>query len=56
MQRTLLRSLPMEDHPEPTESEDELAATERHQEEEAMRGAEHHEPPAVESDEGDDDR
>ena len=47
----------MADQPESTETEDELAATERHQEEEAMRGAEHHEPPAVEGDgEGDDDR
>jgi hypothetical protein len=34
----------MEDHPEPTETEDELAATERHQDEEAMRGAEHDDP------------
>ena len=35
----------MEDHPEPTESEDELATSDRHQEEEAMRGPEHEDPP-----------
>jgi hypothetical protein len=38
----------MEDHPEPSEREEELADTERHQEEEAMRGAEHHDPPRPE--------
>ena len=35
----------MEDHPEPSEQEEELADTERHQDEEAMRRAEHHDPP-----------
>jgi hypothetical protein len=35
----------MEDHPEPTETEDELASSDRHQEEEAMRGPEHEDPP-----------
>jgi len=45
----------MQDHPEPSETEDELGATERHPEEEAMRGAEHHDPPDVEDD-GDDER
>jgi hypothetical protein len=43
----------MEDHPEPTEHEDELAATERHREEDAMRGAEHHDPPRPEDEEDD---
>ena len=45
----------MEDHPEPTESEDELAATERQEDEEAMRGAEQHDPPDV-PDDADDER
>jgi hypothetical protein len=35
----------LEDHPEPTEREDELAAMERHEDEEAMRGPEHHDSP-----------
>ena len=35
----------MEDHPEPSEREEELADTERHQDEEAMRGAAHDDPP-----------
>jgi hypothetical protein len=34
----------MEDHPEPTEHEDELASTERHHDEEAMRGPDHENP------------
>ena len=37
----------MEDHPEPTETEDELASSDRHQEEEAMRGPEHDDPREV---------
>src|SRR5438105_13382371 len=41
----------MEDHPEPSEQEEELADTERHQDEEAMRGAEHHDPPRREREE-----
>ena len=41
---TLPRS-EMTEHPEPSEQEEELADTERHQDEEAMRGAEHHDPP-----------
>ena len=44
----------MEDHPEPSEREEELADSERHQEEEAMRGAEHHDPPRRDG-EGDDE-
>jgi hypothetical protein len=43
----------MEDHPEPSEQEEELADTERHQEEEAMRGAEHHDPPRRDEGEAD---
>ena len=43
----------MHDEPESTETEDELAATERHQEEEAMRAPEHHDLPRP--DEEDDD-
>jgi hypothetical protein len=35
----------MEDHPEPTETEEELASGDRHQEEEAMRGPGHEDPP-----------
>jgi hypothetical protein len=35
----------MEDHHEPTETEDELASSDRHQEEEAMRGPGHEHPP-----------
>jgi hypothetical protein len=38
----------MEDHPEPSEHEEELSDTERHQDEEAMRGAEHDDPPRPE--------
>ena len=40
----------MTEQPEHTETEDELAGTERHQEEEAMRGSEHHDPPRPEDD------
>ena len=36
----------MTENPEPTEHEEELADTERQHEEEAMRGAEHHDPPS----------
>jgi hypothetical protein len=43
----------MEDHPEPSEQEEELADTERHQDEEAMRGAEHHDPPRPGAEEDD---
>ena len=39
----------MEDHPEPSEREEELADTERHQDEEAMRGAGHDDPPRREN-------
>ncbi len=35
----------MTENPEPSEHEEELADTERHQDEEAMRGPEHHDPP-----------
>jgi hypothetical protein len=38
----------MTEQPEHTETEDELASTERHQDEEAMRGAEHDDPPRPE--------
>jgi hypothetical protein len=38
----------MTEQPEHTETEDELAGTERHQDEEAMRGPEHHDPPRSE--------
>jgi hypothetical protein len=43
----------MEDHPEPSEHEDELAGTDRHQDEEAMRGPEHHDPPRADDEEDD---
>src|SRR5919206_4387253 len=39
------RGSAMTENPEPSEHEEELADTERHQDEEAMRGAEHHDPP-----------
>ena len=45
----------MHDDPEPTEDEHELAATERHEDEDAMRGPEHHDPPDV-PDTDDDER
>ena len=35
----------MHEQPEPTEEEDELAATERQRDEDAMRGYEHDDPP-----------
>ena len=35
----------MHEQPEPAETEDELASSDRHQEEEAMRGPEHENPP-----------
>ena len=44
----------MTENPEPSEHEEELADTERHQDEEAMRGAEHHDPPR-QDEEGDDE-
>lgn len=40
----------MHDQPDSTEAEDELASIERHQEEEAMRGQGHEDPPDVEED------
>jgi hypothetical protein len=43
----------MTEHPEPSEREEELADTERHQDEEAMRGAEHHDPPRTGDEEDD---
>jgi hypothetical protein len=46
----------IQDDPEPSESEDELAATERHQDEEAMRGPEHQDSPEVAEDNDDDER
>ena len=36
----------MHDNPDATETEQELAQTDRQQDEEAMRGAEHHDPPS----------
>ena len=42
----------MEDHPEPTEHEDELATTERHQDEEAMRGPDHENPRREDEEDG----
>jgi hypothetical protein len=41
----------MTEHPEPSEREEELSDTERHQDEEAIHGAEHHDPPRREDDE-----
>jgi hypothetical protein len=43
----------MTEQPEHTETEEELAGTERHQDEEAMRGAEHHNPPRLGDEEDD---
>ena len=34
----------MTEHPEPSQQEEELADTERHQDEEAMRGPDHENP------------
>jgi len=43
----------MTEEPEPSEQEQELADTERHQDEEAMRGSEHHDPPRRDAEEDD---
>jgi hypothetical protein len=45
----------MTEQPEHTETEEELARTERHQDEEAMRGPEHHDPPRPGDDEDDEE-